>query len=73
MPGAGPPGSADFFAGNEEGGNADAYPSSLVLPNSGHLRVTVSAAGVQVDYVSVKLPGVDAGTNRSVAHSFTIR
>ncbi len=73
MPGAGPPGSADYFAGNEDGGNADAYPASLVLPNSGHVRVTVSPAGVQVDYVSVKLPGLDAGTNRSVAHSFTVR
>ncbi len=73
MPGAGPPGSADDFAGNEEGGNAGAYPASLVLPNSGHLRVTVSPSGVQVDYVSVRLPGRDAGTNRSVAYSFTVR
>ena len=73
MPGAGPPGSADYFSGNEEGGNADAYPASLVLPNSGHLRVTVAPSGVQVDYVSVKLPGRDAGTNRSVAYSFTVR
>jgi hypothetical protein len=35
MPGAGPPGSPDFFSGNEEGGNADAYPASTVPPNSG--------------------------------------
>lgn len=72
MPGAGPPGSPDAFAGNEEGGNADAYPASVVLPNAGHLRVAVSPTGVQVDYVSVKLPGWDAGSNGSVAYSFTV-
>jgi hypothetical protein len=73
MPGAGPPGSRDAFAGNENAGNADAYTQSVVLPNSGHLRVTVSPVGVRVDYVSVKLPDWDAGVNGVVAYSFEVR
>ena len=73
MPGAAPdPEDPDFFPGNEDGGNADAYYSSLVLGNSGHIRVRVSPAGVKVDYISVKLPGRDRGANGQVAHTFTI-
>jgi len=42
-----------------------------VLPNSGHLRVTVSPTnGVTVDYVRAFLAG--AGTNASIAYSYTI-
>ncbi len=41
-----------------------------VLPNSGHLRVTVSPANVTVDYVRAFLPG--AGTNGQVAYSYTM-
>ena len=40
--------------------NADAFRSGLVLPGSGHLRVTVSPAGVKVDYVKTSL-GADNG------------
>lgn len=71
MPGAGPdPNASDYFPGNEVDGNFDAYPASQVLPNSGHLRVTVAPAGVKVDYVSVKLPR-DGGVNKTVAYTFT--
>ncbi len=41
-----------------------------VLPNSGHLRVTVSPSQATVDYVSAFLPG--AGTNGQIAYSYTI-
>lgn len=72
MPGAGPPGSAGYFPGNETSGNFDAYSKSLTLPNSGHLRVIVSPAGVKVEYVAVRLEGVDPGVNGEVAYSFTV-
>ncbi|MGO9640860.1 MAG: malectin domain-containing carbohydrate-binding protein [Candidatus Acidiferrales bacterium] len=48
---------------------ADPYTIS-VLPNSGHLRVTVSPAQVTVDYVRAFLPG--AGTNGQVAYTYNI-
>ena len=38
--------------------------------NSGHLRVTVSAQQVTVEYVRAYLP--DDGPNRSVEYSYTI-
>jgi hypothetical protein len=41
-----------------------------VLPNSGHLRVTVSPSQATVDYVRAFLPG--AGTNGQVAYTYTI-
>jgi len=41
-----------------------------VLPNSGHLRVTVSPSKVTVDYVRAFLPG--AGTNGQVAYTYTM-
>ena len=72
MPGADPdPGSETYFPGNVTDGNFDAYPQSLTLPNSGHVRVTVGPAGVKVDYVTVKLPR-DPGVNRTVAYSTRI-
>jgi Chitobiase/beta-hexosaminidase C-terminal domain/IPT/TIG domain/Calcineurin-like phosphoesterase len=41
-----------------------------VLPNSGHLRVTVSPSQVTVDYVRAFLPG--DGTNGQIAYSYSI-
>ena len=41
-----------------------------VLPNSGHLRVTVSPSQVTVDYVRAFLSG--AGTNGQVAYTYTM-
>jgi hypothetical protein len=51
--------------------NRDAYHSGDILPNSGHLRVSVSPEKVGVDYVRSFPPG-DAGTNGTVAISYTI-
>jgi len=46
------------------------YLSGTVLPNSGHLRVTVSASKVTVDYVRAYLPG--DGPNREVAYRYDV-
>jgi hypothetical protein len=46
------------------------YESGDVLENSGHLRVTVSASNVTVDYVRAYLPG--DGTNGEVAYTYSI-
>ena len=44
--------------------------STLVINNSGHLRVSVKPTEVSVDYVRAFLPS--AGENGTVAHSYTI-
>jgi hypothetical protein len=41
-----------------------------VLPNSGHLRVTVAPSNVTVDYVRAFLPG--AGPNGQIAYTYSI-
>ncbi|MFM8879282.1 MAG: DUF1566 domain-containing protein, partial [Verrucomicrobiota bacterium] len=48
--------------------------NSVVLGNSGHLRVTVSPEGADVEYVRVYLPESEGPgrTNRMVAHRYTI-
>ena len=46
------------------------YPNAVTLPNSGHIRVTVSPAEVRIDYVRAYLPG--DGTNQEVAYSFAV-
>jgi hypothetical protein len=46
------------------------YLSGTVRPDSGHLRVTVSASKVTVDYVRAYLPG--DGSNREVAYSYDV-
>lgn len=54
--------------------NRNAYLSGDILPNSGHLRVTVSPESVTVDYVRSFLPGNES-TGRAdgaVAHSYRI-
>jgi hypothetical protein len=50
--------------------NRDAYRSGDLLPNSGHVRVTVAPEKVRVDYVRSFLPG--EGTNGGVAFTYTI-
>jgi len=45
------------------------YVSGDILPNSGHLRVTVSASDVNVDYIRAYLPG--DGPNGEVAYSYS--
>lgn len=52
--------------------NREAYLSGDVLPNAGHLRVSVSPAIVRVDYVRSFLPGGNE-TNATVAFSYTIQ
>ena len=54
--------------------NDDRYQSGVKLPNSGHLRVTVSPAQVKVDYVRTFLPEDETAQNRTgdIAHSYTI-
>jgi phosphodiesterase/alkaline phosphatase D-like protein len=46
------------------------YPNGLLIPNSGHIRVTVSPTEATFEYVRSYLPG--DGLNGEVAHSFTI-
>ena len=65
------PGDATYTAFNRE-----AYRSGDVLPNSGHLRVTVRPDDVKVDYVRAVLPGEEkrAGTeNGQVGFSYTVK
>jgi hypothetical protein len=54
--------------------NADRYLSGVKLPNSGHLRVTVSPDQVKVEYVRSYLPKDETARNRTgeIAHSYTI-
>jgi predicted phosphodiesterase len=58
-------------------GQADSYGYTTgdILPNSGHLRVTVSADSVKVDYVRSYLAENETGhrKNGEVAHSYTIQ
>jgi uncharacterized repeat protein (TIGR02543 family) len=46
------------------------YPDALMIQNSGHIRVNVNPDDATVEYVRSYLPG--DGTNKEVAHSFTI-
>lgn len=50
--------------------NRDAYRTGDLLPDSGHLRVTVAPETVRVDYIRAFLPG--DGTNGVVAFTYTI-
>ena len=54
--------------------NRDAYQSGDILPNSGHLRVTVSPENVKVDYVRSYLAADETAgrKNGEVAFSYTI-
>jgi phosphodiesterase/alkaline phosphatase D-like protein len=55
--------------------NADAFKSGDALPNSGHVRVTVSPDAVTVDYVRSFLAAdeIDGHRNGEVAFSYTLR
>jgi len=54
--------------------NQDRYQSGVKLPNSGHLRVTVSPEQVRVDYVRCYLPKdeTDQQKNGTIAYSYAI-
>ena len=55
--------------------NEDRYRSGVKLPNSGHLRVTVSPEDVTVEYVRCYLPKDETASRRTgeIAHSYTIK
>jgi hypothetical protein len=50
------------------------YRNGVFLPNSGHLRVTVTSERMTVDYIGAVLPGNEhrAGPNGAVKHSYMI-
>jgi hypothetical protein len=54
--------------------NREAYRSGDILPNSGHLRITVSPENVKVDYVRAYLPKDETAErkNGEVAFSYSI-
>lgn len=55
--------------------NRDAYRSGDILPNSGHLRVTVSPQHVRVDYIRVYLHKDETPEHKNgeIAFSYTIK
>lgn len=55
--------------------NRDAYTSGDILPNSGHLRVSVGPEAVKVDYVRSFLPADEKAEakNGAAAFSYTIK
>ena len=55
--------------------NEDRYGSGVKLPNSGHLRVTVSPEQVKVDYVRSFLSQDETAQQKTgdIAHSYTIK
>jgi hypothetical protein len=55
--------------------NADRYQSGVKLPNSGHLRVTVSPEQVRVDYVRSYLPQDENEQRKTgeIAHSYAVK
>jgi len=55
--------------------NREAYRSGTVLPNSGHLRVTVAPDSVRVAYVRSFLPADTSATQRDGAevYAYTVR
>lgn len=65
------PGTANFSTGSARDGG---YVAGTILPNSGHLRVSVSASETRVEYVRAALPNQETAAlrNRGVAHTYTI-
>lgn len=55
--------------------NDDRYASGVKLPNSGHLRVTVSSEEVKVDYVRCYLPADETHEKKTgqIGHSYTVK
>ena len=65
------PGTANFSTGSARDGQ---YTQGTILPNSGHLRVTVSPENTKVEYVRAALPNQETATlrNRTISHTYTI-
>jgi hypothetical protein len=53
--------------------NSDAYKTGTKAPNSGHVRVSVSAATAKVEYFLAGRSTDTARKNLSVAHSYSIK
>ena len=65
------PGTGNFSTGSSRDGE---YTTGVILPNSGHLRVTVSPANTKVEYVRAALPTQETAAlkNRTISHTYTI-
>jgi hypothetical protein len=50
--------------------NADAYTTD-VLPGTGHIKVTVSPAGIKVDFIKAVLPADETASSQNRATAFT--
>jgi hypothetical protein len=55
--------------------NEDRYASGVKLPNSGHLRVTVSTEQVTVEYIRCYLPKDETAARKTgqIAYNYTVR
>ncbi len=65
------PGTANFSTASAGDGK---YVQGTILPNSGHLRVTVSPDNTKVEYVRAALPTQETATlkNRTISHTYSI-
>ncbi len=54
--------------------NADAFLTGDKLPNSGHVRATVSSSGIKIDYIRAFLPADEKNglMNGGVAFSYNL-
>ncbi len=65
------PGTANFSTASAGDGK---YVQGTILPNSGHLRVTVAPESTKVEYVRAALPTQETATlkNRTISHTYSI-
>jgi len=65
------PGTANFSTASAGDGK---YVQGTILPNSGHLRVTVSPENTKVEYVRAALLTQETATlkNRTISHTYTM-
>ncbi len=65
------PGTAQFNTGSQVDGE---YKEGTILPNSGHLRITVGPDNTKVEYVRAALPTQETATlrNRTISHTYTM-
>lgn len=65
------PGTSNFSTGSATAGR---YVQGTILPNSGHLRVTVGPTQTKVEYVRAALPNQETANlkNRTISHTYTI-
>lgn len=66
------PGTPNFSTGSQVDGE---YTTGTILPNSGHLRVTVARDETKVEYVRAALPSQETASlhNRDIAHTYTMK